>query len=220
MSKNSLLQLEVDILDITKVMSVLEKTSEFVDIIEIGSTLIKCEGINLLRILKSKFDKIPIFVDIRTIDDGEYDTKPFLQNGAAYVTVLGESDNKTIESALKVAREYKGKVVVDLMAVQDKVSRIRELKAIDVEFFYIHNGFEQQAAGKNYIAECKEIVSNFHDLKLFVAGSSSPSVIQDIMTLSPYAIVVGGEVISATDPRGVAKSINDTMLSFLDKKAV
>ena len=220
MSKKSLLQLEIDMLDISKAINVLEKTRDFVDIIEIGSTLIKCEGINLLRILRSKFEDIPILVDIRTIDEGEYDTKPFFENGASYLTVLGESDNKTIEGAIKVANQYKGKIVVDLMAVKDKVARIAELKTLGADLFYIHNAFDHNDAPKSYIAEFKDVANHFPDLKLFVSGSTNAKDIQDILSLSPDVIVIGNDITNASDPRGMAKSVKEIVTSFNEKNSI
>lgn len=103
-SNKPLLQIALDTLDVNNALSILEKTKDYVDIIEIGTPLIKCEGLAMLKLLKEKYGDIPIFVDLKTMDAGEYEVTPFFKNGAKYVTVLGAADKSTIAGAIKAAK--------------------------------------------------------------------------------------------------------------------
>lgn len=211
-SNKPLLQIALDTLDVNNALSILEKTKDYVDIIEIGTPLIKCEGLAMLKLLKEKYGDIPILVDLKTMDAGEYEVTPFFKNGAKYVTVLGAADKSTIAGAIKAAKAYDAKVVVDLIAVTDKVKRIKELSDLDVNYFNIHTGIDQQLQGQTPMAELLAVSKECPGVKLFATGGISSKTIKDIASINPAVIVVGGGITSASDPGAAAKLLRELMV--------
>ena len=52
-----------------------------------------------------------ILADLKIMDGGYLEASYAYEAGAAYATILGVSDNLTIEGALKAARDYERKLV-------------------------------------------------------------------------------------------------------------
>ena len=102
----ALTQMALDSLDFDSIVELAAKVIPQVDILEIGTPCIKHNGIKLLETLKAKFSKKQILVDLKTMDEGEYESEPFYKAGADICTVLGASGNATIKGVVAAAKKY------------------------------------------------------------------------------------------------------------------
>ena len=114
------------------------------DWLEAGTPLIKSEGMEVVRELKKSFPGRTIVADLKTMDTGAFEVEIAAKAGADVVTVMGVTDDATILEAVKAARRYGAKVMVDLMRVSDKAARAKELEKLGVDYLNLHVSIDEQ----------------------------------------------------------------------------
>jgi 3-hexulose-6-phosphate synthase len=100
------LQLALDVLHTDEALRLAEVTHEHVDILEIGTPLIKHEGIRVIEAFRARFPDRQLLVDLKTMDAGAYETGFCFDAGADLITVLGAADDRTALGAMESARRY------------------------------------------------------------------------------------------------------------------
>ena len=180
------------------------------DWLEAGTPLIKSEGMDIVRKLRETFPDKTIVADMKTMDTGAFETEMAAKAGADVVVVLAASDDTTIKDALKSARKYSVKLMVDLIGVQDKVKRARELEKIGVDYLCIHVGIDEQMTGKKPIDVLKQIVKNV-DIPVAVAGGINSETAAEVVKAGASIIIVGG---------AITKAKNVTLATEMIKKAI
>ena len=84
------------------------------DWLEAGTPLIKSEGLDIVRKLKETFPEKTIVADMKTMDTGAFETEMASKAGADIVVILGVSDDSTIKDAIKSARKYGTKIMLNI----------------------------------------------------------------------------------------------------------
>src|ERR1041384_4436456 len=142
-----LLQLAVDVLTTSEARRIVEQVHPHFDIAEIGTPLIIEEGLAALEALKQNHPDKTYLADLKIMDAGYIEARSAFQRGANLVTVLGVTDDKTIANALKAAREFGGRIMVDLINVPDVVVRAKELERLGVPILCLHTAYDRQQSG-------------------------------------------------------------------------
>lgn len=202
------LQLALDMLHTKEAIEIIDKTYEYIDIIEIGTPLIKHEGVKVLETIRKIYQKKDILVDLKTMDVGEYEADFCFSLGADIVTVLGVSDIETIKGSLKSSKKYNKKIMVDMINHQNKIEKILELNTLNVDLIGIHSGIDQQNIGKEPLNELIEI-QPYTNIPLCIAGGINLSNIDKIIKENPNTIIIGGQITSSENPSKMAKSIKE-----------
>jgi 3-hexulose-6-phosphate synthase len=198
---------------------VAEQVKNYVDIIELGTPLIKSIGEHRL-IKRAKKYKKEIFADLKTMDAGEYESTPAFKLGAQYAAVLGVSSNETVKGVIKAAKESNGKnagkkskahakgkeAVVDLISCPDKKKKLLELNKIGAKNFAIHTGLDEQSQGMNPLHEL-QLCSEVKGVNLFVAGGIKLETIDTVMQYHPRVVIVGGAITRAKSPKEAARAL-------------
>ncbi|MBW1990828.1 MAG: orotidine 5'-phosphate decarboxylase, partial [Deltaproteobacteria bacterium] len=84
------LQLALDFVDLHRALLVADKAVPAgVDWIEVGTPLIKSEGLNAVRELKKRFPGKTIVADMKIMDAGRIEVESAAKAGAAIIDVLG-----------------------------------------------------------------------------------------------------------------------------------
>ena len=200
------LQLAIDVLTSEEALVLAQKTKKYIDIIEIGTPLIKHEGIRLVKLMKALFPEKTLLVDLKTMDVGEYEADFCFEAGADIVTVLGAADINTIKGAIKSAKKHNKKVLVDMINVEDKVALAKKVQKLGADYVGIHSGIDQQNAGQSPLADLKK-VSKKVKIPLVVAGGINLDTIDKIIKRKPAVVVVGGAITGAKNPKKAAKAI-------------
>ena len=200
------LQLAIDVLTSEEALVLAWKTRKFVDIIEIGTPLIKHEGIHLVRLMKALFPEKRLLVDLKTMDVGEYEADFCFDAGADIVTVLGAADLRTIEGAIRSARKHGGEVVVDMINVEEKIKRARQVAELGADYVGIHSGIDQQNAGQSPLKDLKKMAKKVK-IPLVVAGGIDEKSLRKVVKYRPAVVVVGGAITRAKNPKKAAKRI-------------
>ena len=186
------------------------------DWLEVGTPLIKSEGLDVIRKLKELFPKKTIVADMKTMDTGALETEIAAKAGADIVCILAASDDTTIIDALKSARKYGVKIMADLISVKDKLKRAKQMEKIGVDYICIHVGIDQQMKGEKPINVLSTIAKNTK-IPIAAAGGINSETAADIVKAGASIIVVGGAITKAKD---VTKATEIIKKAISEKKVI
>lgn len=206
------LQLALDELNLIDALRFTDRIAEYIDIIEIGTPFVMDEGMRGVREFRRFFPDKEILADLKIMDGGHLEAGYAYEAGADYATVLGVSDILTIKGALKAAKEYDKKLVVDMICVQDLVTRIAQLEEIGVDYLAVHTGADAQAEGREPIQDLKVMTECAKKTPIAVAGGINSKTIEKYVALKPEIIIVGSAIGHAEDPLAEAKAIKTALL--------
>ena len=201
------LQLALDTLTLEECMTLLQETRGSVDIAEVGTPFIIEEGMRPVREFKQHFPEIEILADAKIMDAGELEAETAFKAGADIVTVLGASNDETILGAVKAAKKYNGKIMIDMIAVKDLEARAKEIDAMGVDYICVHTTFDVQQTGKNPLVELMIVNRVITHAKSAVAGGVKLATIDAIASEGAAVVVVGGAICNAKDRAAAAKEM-------------
>lgn len=162
-SREPMLQIALDFANMHRVLKIAkEATKGGVDWIEIGTPLIKSEGIEAVRTAKKTFPEHIILADMKTMDTGAFEVEIAAKAGADIVILLGAADDSTILEAVEAGKRYGAKIMVDLLNIDDMIGRSVELEKLGVDYICVHVGIDQQMRGMNPIEILKQVVEVVH----------------------------------------------------------
>lgn len=176
------------------------------DWIEAGTPLIKSEGMNAVRELKKALPGIRIMADMKTVDTGAMEVEMAAKAGADIVAMLATADNSTIEDAIRAARKYGVKIMIDLLTASKPVERSKELEALGVDFICVHVGIDQQMTGQNTIDFLKRIVKEVR-IPVAAAGGMDDKSGAEAVAIGASVVIVGGSVVRSADVTDSARRI-------------
>jgi len=201
-----MLQIALDV-DRGKALSLCKKINKYIDIIEIGTPLVKGEGLGIIKEFK-KFRK-PIVADLKTMDTGFLEAEMAFKAGADISSVCGTADDSTIKGAIKVARKYGKEILVDLIAVKNVIKRTKEIMKLKPDYIGVHTGIDMQKRESPLVnlRKVSKIVKG--KVKVVVAGGIGVENIGKIIEYNPDVVVVGGAITKAKNPERVAKELKE-----------
>ncbi len=209
MAKEILIQVALDTLDPQVTLDLAAKTAPYIDIIEIGTPCLKYNGISLVKDMKAKFGDKKVLVDLKTMDAGEYEARPFFEAGADITTVLGVAELATIQGVIKAAHDNNAWAQVDLISVADKAACAKACAESGIDVIGIHTGLDAQAAGATPFADLNLIAGLNLGKKISVAGGIKPETVADVVKAGADIVVVGGAIYGADDPAAAAKQMRE-----------
>ena len=83
------------------------------------------------------------------MDAGAYEVMKASEVGANIITVLGSTDESTIEGAVEEAKKHGMKILVDVIYVKDLAKRAYEVDGLGVDYNCVHTGYDLQVAGES-----------------------------------------------------------------------
>jgi 3-hexulose-6-phosphate synthase len=200
------LQVAIDLLTTEAALELAGKVAPFVDIIELGTPLIKKEGLSVVTAMKAAHPDKLVFADMKTPDAGALEAQLAFEAGADLITVLGTVDDSTIKGAVEAANKYGKKVVVDTIGVKDRVQRAREVTEFGVAFVELHAGLDEQAL-PGYSVQTLIDEGKRAGVPFSIAGGVNLSSIQDVLASGAEVAVVGGAIYGAEDPAKAAEAL-------------
>jgi len=201
------LQVALDVLTIEEALDIAEKCDCSELILEVGTPLIKSQGMKAVSTLKERFPECMIAADMKTMDTGYLEVKIAVDAGADIVTVMGTAPIETIKEAVRAATELDVQIVVDMMNVKDKVERINEIGEAD--YFMVHTAIDEQKKGKVPFEEFKKVKEK-NSVKLAIAGGINLENIDKVVELKPDLVIVGGAISKSND-------VEQIVSQFLEK---
>ena len=201
------LQLALDEFDLEDALSLAERVRPSIDIIEIGTPFIIRAGVQAIQRFARAFPEKEILADTKIMDGGYFEAAMAFSSGASYVTVLGVTDDSTIKGCLKAAHEYSGKLVVDMLCVENLSDRARACESMGVDVLAVHTGVDQQAHGRTPLDDLAILKRASSQVQVAVAGGINSASINSYLALQPDIVIVGGSIAHADDPQAEASSI-------------
>lgn len=208
-----------DLIEKEKFFNVLKKTSDFIDIIEVGTPALLKNGISLVKLTKELFSKHKILADTKIIDAGFLEAKIAFEAGADIVTVLLSASTITIEQSFEAAKKYNSSIMIDTIG-SEKIENLRKLETIKYTgsiFICLHTPSDismtktsdQVSKIKKEVQYVREILP---DAVIAIAGGISLNTIDFfLLDVVPDIIVVGRSIYNSPDIFGTAKAIRKKM---------
>ncbi len=205
------LQLAMDVLTLDDALTLAAQVAPHVDIIELGTPLIKAEGLRAVTAIKAAHPDKLVFADLKTMDAGELEADIAFAAGADLVSVLGVAGDSTIIGAVAAATKHSKGIVVDLIGVADKVTRAREATALGAQFVEMHAGLDEQAEPGFSLAT---LLSQGETAKVpfSLAGGVSLATIKSVQRAGASVAVAGGAIYGADDPAAAAASLRAAII--------
>ena len=213
------LQLALDTLPLGAAIALCRDVVDLVDIVEIGTPLMMREGIHAVRAFRDAFPEAKILADTKIMDGGHLESTLMFAAGANYVTVLGVADPATLAACVDAARAAGGRVVADLLCVDDLAARGPELVALGVDVLAVHTGTDQQASGRTPLGDLRTLRAALPDADLAVAGGISAATIAAYVAERPAIVICGSAICDAPDPREQAILIGRAVHADPDRGA-
>ncbi|WP_249869101.1 3-hexulose-6-phosphate synthase [Oceanobacillus saliphilus] len=202
------LQLALDRLTRDECLQIVSETEKLIDLIEVGTGVIKEYGMAIVRQMRDLYPDKIIVADMKTCDAGGHEAKQAFEAGADIVTVMAFSSDLTIKETLKVAAEYGKQVMVDLLEVISR-DRLAELQNISVNLVSLHVGIDKQQEG-NFNTDLFNLVKGF-DFEVSVAGGINLDTFIDIVQEKPDTIIVGSAITKAENPKEAATKMKNML---------
>ncbi|CAM4315317.1 3-hexulose-6-phosphate synthase [Zobellia nedashkovskayae] len=206
------LQVAIDLLKIEDAIALATKVAPYIDIIELGTPLIKSEGLSGIRKMKDAFPDKLVLADFKTADAGELEADMAFGAGADYITILGATGDSTIAGAVKSAKAHGKGVVVDTIGVKDRVKRAQEAIALGAEFVELHAGLDEQAE-EGYSIQVLIDEAKTAGVSVSIAGGVNLSSITAVKESGVTVAVAGAAIYGAEDPAKAAKELKELLLA-------
>ncbi|BDC19111.1 orotidine 5'-phosphate decarboxylase / HUMPS family protein [Acidianus sp. HS-5] len=203
------LQVALDFISLDDAMRVAKMAIEGgVDIVEVGTPLVKAEGIRGMKQLRELAKNKILLADTKTADAGDVEVELAKQGNADIMTVLGIMSDSTIKSAVDKAKELGILVQADLINVNDPVKRAKTLKDLGVDIIGLHVGLDVQKERGITVTSLKNEIKQISEFSLVsVAGGLNEKNIADLLDLPINIYVVGGAITRSSDPLLVTKRL-------------
>jgi len=196
------LQLALDFVELERALNIAKEAKNFVDIIEVGTPLIKSEGMNAVRKFRKEFPAQEICADMKTMDVGRIEVEMAAKSGADIVGILGASDYSMLFECLKAGKNYGCKIMVDMLNVENLAEKAKKIQEFDQNVCVcVHLGIDQQMRGMKISDEVEKLV-NAGIKNIAVAGGINSENAGELAKFC-NTIIVGAAI---TKSRNVAES--------------
>ncbi len=196
------LQLALDFVELERAINIAKEAENFVDIIEVGTPLIKSEGMNAVRKFRKDFPNKEICADMKTMDVGRMEVEMAAKAGADIVAILGASDYSMLFECLKAGRNYGCKIMVDMLNVENLTENANKIKEFAPEVYIcVHLGIDQQMKGMKISCEVEKLAKAGIN-NIAVAGGINSENVGELAKFCAL-IIVGAAI---TKSRNVAES--------------
>jgi len=200
------LQFAMDTLTTEAALELAAAAAPHVDVLELGTPLIKSAGLSAVTAIKEAHPDKTVFADLKTMDAGELEADIAFSAGADLVTVLGVAGDSTIVGAVAAAKRHGKGIVVDLIGVADKAARAREVVALGAEFVEVHAGLDEQAEDGFTFSTLLE-AGEASGVPFSIAGGVNASSIAAVQASGAIVAVAGSAIYSAPDVGAAAAEL-------------
>jgi 3-hexulose-6-phosphate synthase / 6-phospho-3-hexuloisomerase len=217
------IQIALDLVDLPRAIKIAEEAvngileeagDESRAWVEIGTPLIKSEGMNAVREIRRKFPRLTICADMKTMDAGATEVEMAAKAGANIVFILGCSPDTCISEAVLAAKKYGVKTAADMITVADPVKRAIELEEMGVDIINIHVGLDQQVLGIKPIEMVRKIAGAISDKVIIsVAGGLNSETAVLAWEAGAGIIIIGGSLYKAARPEESVRKIIKSLKS-------
>jgi 3-hexulose-6-phosphate synthase/6-phospho-3-hexuloisomerase len=168
------------------------------DILEVGTPLLKSEGLDAVRMLRKEFPSLPVVCDAKTMDAGRAEVEIAAKAGASIVTVLGVSSDHTVQECIEAGRNYGCQVYVDLLGHREPAARAKQAEEWGADYVGVHCPIDDQMAGRDPFDLLRRVASAV-SIPVAVAGGIHSESAADAVAAGARVVIVGGFINKAED---------------------
>ncbi len=202
-----LLQVALDYVDNSRALKCAREAVEGgADLLEVGTPLLKAEGLGAVRLLHHEFPGVPIVCDAKTMDAGRAEVEIAAKAGASIATVLGVASDSTIQECIEAGRNYGIQVYVDLLGHPDPVTRAQQAEAWGAAFVGVHCPIDDQMAGLDPFERLRRVAGAVA-IPVAVAGGIHSESAADAVAAGARVVIVGGFINKAEDATEATRAI-------------
>jgi len=207
------LQLALDHIDLHRALRAAEEAVRAgVPILEVGTPLLKAEGLDAVRAIRAAFPRLEIVCDGKTMDAGRLELEAAAKAGASMGTVLGVASDSTILECVEVGANYGIRVLVDLLGCEDPVARARFAEEAGADAVNVHCPIDDQVRGMDPFETLKAVRAAV-SIQLTVAGGITAKTAPESVAHGADVVIVGGAITKARDAEAAARGILEAMAS-------
>jgi 3-hexulose-6-phosphate synthase/6-phospho-3-hexuloisomerase len=205
------LQLALDFVDLKRAIKCAHAgITGGVDWLEVGTPLIKSEGLEAVRELRRLFPQVTLVADMKIMDAGRIEVETAAKAGANIVDVLGAASDATIRECIQAGKNYGAKIVVDLIAVGDPVTRGKQLEGFGADYITVHCAIDEQMEGKDPFETLRRLAESL-SIPIGVAGGIHSETAAQALDAGASIVIVGGAISKAVDPAEAARNIKTAL---------
>lgn len=205
------LQVALDLLELKRALQIAQEAIDGgADWIEVGTPLIKSEGMSAIRSMRERFPDTVIVADMKVADTGTLEVEMAAKAGANIVCVLADADDAVIEETIRAARLYGVRIMADLINVKDPVSQACHLESLGIDIICAHVGIDQQMTGRDSVELLTSLSGKIH-VPLAVAGGIDYKSAGEAVQGGADIVIVGGGIVRSSDVTGSTKKIRAAM---------
>jgi 3-hexulose-6-phosphate synthase/6-phospho-3-hexuloisomerase len=181
-----------------------------VDLLEIGTPLLKAEGLGAVRAIAEAFPQAEVVCDSKTMDAGRIEFEAAAKAGAAWGVVLGVASDSTIEECVEAGGNYGIRVLVDLLGCEDPVERAKAAEAMGADAVNVHCPIDEQVRGGDPFETLRKVRAAV-SVPVTVAGGITARTAPKAVAAGADVVIVGGAITKARDAEEAARAILEAM---------
>jgi 3-hexulose-6-phosphate synthase len=197
-------------LDRPEHFAVLPRVADLVDIVEVGTPVLKRLGAGAICTVRELAPGLPVLADTKTVDGGLLEAEMVRTAGATMMTVLSCASTATQRLVGEYAASNGLTVVADTITATGSERLLPPGYRLPTGFGYVavHFPSDRRGAGESPTVHI-DAVRTMHALghRVSIAGGIGPDSIDAVVAVEPEIVVIGGGITEADDPRGVTEWI-------------
>ena len=202
-----ILQVALDFVDLHRAVKVAEEAIEGgADWLEIGTPLIKSEGMNAVRHLRKVFPGVTLLADMKTMDAGRAEMEMAAKAGANIAVVMGDAPDSTIKECIQAGRNYGIKICVDFINTAKAEERVADIEKWGADYMAVHTAIDDQMHGKTPFSALQQICSKVK-IPVAVAGGINSENVIEAVNAGASIVIVGGYISKSKNAKIAAESI-------------
>lgn len=171
-----------------------------IDWIEAGTPLILGEGVHALEHLHKAFPGKPIVADLKTMDGAGLEAEMMLKAGATHVVVMSQAHWASVVEMVKMAKDYGGQVMADIMNAPNKVDAAKRMQDLGVDWIILHTGFDERnhVPGLSPLNDLQSILDAV-DIPVQAVGGLSIDQAVKCVEMGASSLVIGAPLAVCAD---------------------
>lgn len=202
-----ILQVALDFVDLPRAVKVAEAAIEGgADWLEIGTPLIKSEGMNAVRHFRKLFPGRTLIADMKTMDAGRAEVEMAAKAGANVAVVMGNAPDSTIRECVQAGKNYGIKICVDCIDDVKVEERAADIEKWGADYITIHTAIDDQMYGKTPFDILQRVCRKVK-IPVAVAGGINSENAIDAVSAGASVVIVGGYISKSKDAKAATESI-------------
>ncbi len=207
------LQVALDFLDIERAEKLgQEAVAGGADWIECGTPLIKSEGLDAVRRIRSLFPQHVVIADLKTMDAGKVEVESAAKAGASIAVCMAAAADATIRQCVEAGAAYGVKIYCDTLGIANAAERAKQVEALGVDIIGVHCPVDEQMEGKDPLDRVRQVAAAVK-IPVAVAGGVTAETAGAMVEAGASIVIVGGALHKASNATEAAKEIKKSIVT-------